>query len=77
VGIAWEAGLLAGLAGGGLWRSEQPIRIHGTPEPASLVYEQTPIPQLQTGEVLLRVYAAAITPTEFSWLESVRFLTIA
>jgi NADPH:quinone reductase-like Zn-dependent oxidoreductase len=32
-----------------------------------LVYEDAPIPEIRGGEALLKVHAAAITPTEFSW----------
>jgi NADPH:quinone reductase-like Zn-dependent oxidoreductase len=34
------------------------------------VYEDVPIPKLQTGDALVRVYAMAITPTELTWDET-------
>ncbi len=35
--------------------------------PEVLVYETVPQPQPHAGEVLIRVHATAITPTEFAW----------
>lgn len=32
-----------------------------------MVYEETPIPKISNGDALLKVHAAAITPTEFTW----------
>jgi NADPH:quinone reductase-like Zn-dependent oxidoreductase len=43
------------------------IRLHAHGGPEALVYEEAPEPQPQAGEVLIRVRAAAITPTEFAW----------
>jgi NADPH:quinone reductase-like Zn-dependent oxidoreductase len=40
------------------------IRLHIRGGPEALVYEEAPQPYPQTGEVLVRVHAAAITPTE-------------
>jgi NADPH:quinone reductase-like Zn-dependent oxidoreductase len=38
--------------------------------PEQLVYEDVPRPQPGEGDVLVRVHAAAITPTEFTWEET-------
>ena len=35
--------------------------------PETLVYEDAPDPHPREGEILIRVYATAITPTEFAW----------
>jgi NADPH:quinone reductase-like Zn-dependent oxidoreductase len=43
------------------------IRIHARGGPDQLVYEQVPKPMLAEGEVLVRVCAAGVTPTELSW----------
>jgi NADPH:quinone reductase-like Zn-dependent oxidoreductase len=43
------------------------IRIHVRGGPEALVYEDAPIPGIGNGEVLIKVHAAAITPTEFTW----------
>src|SRR5213083_1005868 len=40
-------------------------RTHGGPE--TLRYEDAPEPRLGEGEALVRVHAAAITPTELTW----------
>lgn len=37
-----------------------------------LAYADAPRPQPQTGEALVRVYAAAITPSEFTWIGASR-----
>ncbi len=42
-------------------------RIHMRGGPEALVYEDAPVPRLGKGEVLVKVHAAAITPTEFTW----------
>jgi NADPH:quinone reductase-like Zn-dependent oxidoreductase len=39
-----------------------------------LIYEQMPRPQPREGEVLIRVCATAITPTEFAWISASRSL---
>ncbi|HYT88124.1 MAG TPA: hypothetical protein VEL76_05345 [Gemmataceae bacterium] len=44
------------------------IRIHGRDGPEGLVYEDAPMPRPGAGEVLVRVHAAAVTPTELSWI---------
>jgi NADPH:quinone reductase-like Zn-dependent oxidoreductase len=46
------------------------IRIHQRGGPENLVYEDAPIPKLQTGDALVRVYSMAITPTELTWDET-------
>src|SRR5207247_11092736 len=40
-------------------------RTHGGPE--TLRYEDAPEPRLGEGDALVRVHAAAITPTELTW----------
>jgi len=44
------------------------IRLHTRGGPEALVYEEAPQPHPQAGEVLVRVYAAAVTPTELLWV---------
>src|SRR5262245_32098431 len=43
------------------------IRLHQVDGPKSLLYEETPKPVPKGKQVLVRVYATAITPTEFEW----------
>jgi NADPH:quinone reductase-like Zn-dependent oxidoreductase len=43
------------------------IRIHKQGGANILVYEDAPTPHPKEGEVLVRVYAAAVTPTELVW----------
>lgn len=43
------------------------VRLHTANEPAGLVCEQVETPQPKEGEVLVRVYAAAITRDELDW----------
>ena len=43
------------------------IRVHSRGGPQALVYETVPRPTLGASEALVRVHAAAITPTEFTW----------
>ena len=43
------------------------IRTHMRGGPEALVYEDAPIPKMRDGDALVRVHAAAITPTEFTW----------
>jgi NADPH:quinone reductase-like Zn-dependent oxidoreductase len=43
------------------------VRIHARGGPEQLVYEDAPQPQPAAGEVLVRVYATAVTPTELGW----------
>jgi NADPH:quinone reductase-like Zn-dependent oxidoreductase len=42
-------------------------RLHAPGGPETLVYEDAPVPHPQAGEVLVRVHATGITPTEFAW----------
>ena len=44
------------------------IRLHSRGGPEALVYEEAPLPQPKAGEVLVRVHAAAVTPTELLWV---------
>ena len=41
------------------------IRLHQVDGPESLLYEETPKPIPKGHQVLVQVYATAITPTEF------------
>ncbi len=43
------------------------VRLHTRSGPETLVYEDAPEPRPQAGEVLIRVQATALTPTEFAW----------
>lgn len=43
------------------------IRLHHLDGPKSLLYEEAPKPIPTDNQVCVRVYAAAITPTEFDW----------
>jgi NADPH:quinone reductase-like Zn-dependent oxidoreductase len=43
------------------------IRSHTRGGPETLRYEEAPEPQLRKGDALVKVHAAAITPTELSW----------
>lgn len=43
------------------------IRIHQVGGPESLLYEDAPKPIPKDNQVLIRVHATAITPTEFAW----------
>jgi len=44
------------------------IRLHTRGGPKALVYEEAPQPHPHAGEVLVRVHAAAVTPTELLWV---------
>jgi NADPH:quinone reductase-like Zn-dependent oxidoreductase len=57
----------AGSAGPGKRNTMKAIRIHRPGGPEALVYEDAPIPALQSGDVLVRVHAAGISPAEFTW----------
>jgi NADPH:quinone reductase-like Zn-dependent oxidoreductase len=46
------------------------VRLHRKNGPEALIYEEAPQPALGTGDVLVRVYACAITYTELSWSET-------
>jgi len=43
------------------------VRMHTRAGPEALVYEDAPTPEIGPGEVLVRVRAAGVTPTEFTW----------
>jgi NADPH:quinone reductase-like Zn-dependent oxidoreductase len=43
------------------------VRIHARGGPEQLFYEDAPQPQPTEGEVLVQVYATAVTPTELGW----------
>ena len=46
------------------------IRLHSRSVPTGMVYEEAPRPHPEEGEVLVRVYAAAMTPGEHLWPET-------
>jgi NADPH:quinone reductase-like Zn-dependent oxidoreductase len=46
------------------------IRMHAHGGPSSLRYEEAPLPVLESGDALVRVYASGITPTELNWDET-------
>jgi NADPH:quinone reductase-like Zn-dependent oxidoreductase len=43
------------------------VRLHARGGPEQLVYEDAPRPRLTEGDALVRIHAAAITPTELTW----------
>jgi len=43
------------------------IRTHVRAGPEALVYEDAPLPKISQGQALVKVHAAGITPTEFTW----------
>ena len=43
------------------------IRMHTRAGPEALVYEDAPNPEIGSEEALVKVHAAGITPTEFTW----------
>jgi NADPH:quinone reductase-like Zn-dependent oxidoreductase len=43
------------------------VRIHSRQGSEALVYEDAPVPKIAKGDALIRVRAAAITPTELTW----------
>jgi len=48
-------------------RTMHALRLHERGGPEQFVYEEAPIPPVGLGDVLIRVYAASITPTELRW----------
>jgi NADPH:quinone reductase-like Zn-dependent oxidoreductase len=43
------------------------VRLHAQTGPEAFVYEDVPEPSPQAGELLVRVHATAVTPTELLW----------
>src|ERR1700722_11847066 len=43
------------------------IRLHFRAGPEALAFEDAPLPHPKSGELLVRVHAAAVTPTELEW----------
>src|SRR3982751_3045106 len=43
------------------------LRMHEQGGPEGLSYEEAPVPEPGTGDVLVRVHAASFTPTELTW----------
>jgi NADPH:quinone reductase-like Zn-dependent oxidoreductase len=43
------------------------LRMHEPGGPEGLAYEDAPVPEPWTGDVLVRVHAASFTPTELTW----------
>ena len=48
------------------------VRAHQRGGPEVLRYEVAPVPEVGTGEVLVEVHAAAVTPGELAWEETWR-----
>jgi NADPH:quinone reductase-like Zn-dependent oxidoreductase len=48
------------------------IRMHARAGPEALVYEDAPLPKINGGDALIKVRAAGITPTEFTWNSTFR-----
>ncbi len=48
-------------------REMKAIRVHSREGTKAMRFEDAPIPELGPGDALVRVHAAAITPTEFTW----------
>lgn len=46
------------------------IRLHRRGGPEELVLEDAPLPEIGAGDVLVRVFATGITPTELTWDET-------
>ena len=46
------------------------IRLHARGGPEQLVFEDAPDPEVRVGDVLVRVFATGITPTELRWDET-------
>lgn len=46
------------------------VRMHRRGGPENLVFENTNIPVISSGDVLIKVHAASITPTELTWNSS-------
>lgn len=50
------------------------LRLHDRGTPARFVYEDAPQPAPRAGEVLVRVRAAAVTPTELQWFTTSKLM---
>ena len=48
------------------------VRMHARAGPEALVYEDAPVPEPNEDDALIRVRAAGITPTEFTWSSTFR-----
>ena len=48
-------------------KSMNVMRFNDTPDAPALVADTAPIPQPKSGEILIRVHAAGVTPTELLW----------
>jgi len=47
-------------------------RTHGRGGPEQIVFEETPLPEVRRGDVLVQVRATGITPAELTWDETYR-----
>src|SRR5436189_1666736 len=52
--------------------SMKAIRLHDRGGPEQLFFEEAPAPEVRAGDVLVRVFATGITPTELTWDETYR-----
>src|SRR5947209_8387029 len=52
--------------------SMKAIRLHDRGGPEQVVFEDAPEPEVRPGDVLVRVAATGITPTELTWDETYR-----
>jgi NADPH:quinone reductase-like Zn-dependent oxidoreductase len=48
----------------------QAMRLHARGGPEQLFLDDAPMPELGAGDVLIRVFATGITPTELTWNET-------
>src|SRR5262245_54649565 len=46
------------------------VRTHARGGPEQLLFEDAPLPEVRPGDVLIRVRATGITPTELTWDET-------
>ncbi len=53
--------------GGGTEGTMKAVRLHSRGGTEAVVFEDAPVPRLRPGDALVRVHAAGITPTEFTW----------
>lgn len=47
------------------------MRFNGSPDSPELIADSAPIPEPKTGEILIRVHAAGVTPTELLWYPTI------